>query len=170
MHRIHSIQTACLVEYEAREGGEPPEEYECSHEQLSCLKVLLSVSFYVEFAVFGPHPVRSQRKLKFSGMVFDGGWDERDPAHQVDSKPLHVGLTGPPTYRVDSTPKYRVGSTPYLQGWQYPLHTVTPGLGGGARSKRARRRGQLTLPRRPRTLLTPLPRRLRLSLSGRVIA
>ena len=48
-------------------GERPSPDTEPSAEQLSCLRVILdSCSVpYVDFAIFGPHATRMQRKMKF---------------------------------------------------------------------------------------------------------
>ena len=61
----------CFVEYKKRMGAMPTEEEEPDAEQLTGVAHLLrsGVPPYVDFALFGPHQLRTHRKLKFSGFI-----------------------------------------------------------------------------------------------------
>lgn len=75
--------------YVDRFGSLPPDGEEATVEQLTAISVLLASNAppYVDFAVFGPHGYRLQRKLKLAGYQICPGGEIR-----------HVELAGPPTF------------------------------------------------------------------------
>ena len=69
----------------------PPAGEEATIEQLTSVSHLVSTGQppYVDFAVFGPHGYRMQRRLKLAGLQICAGGELR-----------HVELTGPPTFQL----------------------------------------------------------------------
>ena len=70
---------------------EPTDDRECTHGQLTGLKKLLDsdVAPYVDFAVWRPHGLRVERKLKFQGLRFG-----------KDGELVNVEIHGPPNVDV----------------------------------------------------------------------
>ena len=65
---------AAYRRYDERLGGYPPDNHEPTHEQLSALYHIVSVLNvppFVDFAVFGPHSMRTSRKMKLSGLMLN---------------------------------------------------------------------------------------------------
>ena len=69
-------------------GSRPSSDAECTEAQLSCLKFLVDAGQApsVDFALWGPHGQRLERKLRLSGAVFD-----------KDGTIRMVETAGPPT-------------------------------------------------------------------------
>ena len=69
----------------------PGPEAECTSAQLSCLKHLVDTlqAPAVDFALWGPHGIRLERKLRLAGAVFDN-----------DGNIIMIEIAGPPTIAV----------------------------------------------------------------------
>ena len=75
--------------WRVRMGREPSPDVTPSKEQLAALVHLVEVMGeppYVCFSLFGPHAVRTSRKLKFSGMILsaNGDWTRRELVGPAD--------------------------------------------------------------------------------------
>ena len=70
-----SVMSAGYARWEVLFGAHsrPGPEAECTEAQLSCLKFLLDIEQAptVDFALWGPHGMRLERKLRLTGAVFD---------------------------------------------------------------------------------------------------
>ena len=65
---------SAYARYDQLLGGEPPPDHEPSYDQLAGLFHTVNVMKlppYVDFAVFGPHAIRTIRKLKLTGLVMN---------------------------------------------------------------------------------------------------
>ena len=96
--QVYDQEIECLSEEEVLKlyknytdvfGDMPPAEEEITIEQLTALWALVKSRAppYVDFAVWGPHGYRLQRKLRLTGLQLTAGGDIRQ-----------VELSGPPTY------------------------------------------------------------------------
>ena len=88
-----AVMTAGYARYEGVFGlcSRPPPDADVTVGQITCLKHLVDTSQtpYVDFAIWGPHGHRLERKLRLSGSVFD-----RDGAIRT------LEIAGPPTLSV----------------------------------------------------------------------
>ena len=88
-----AVMTAGYARYEVVFGlcSRPPPDADVTIGQITCLKHLVDTSQtpYVDFAIWGPHGHRLERKLRLSGSVFD-----RDGAIRT------LEIAGPPTLNV----------------------------------------------------------------------
>ena len=79
--------TSCYDVYRAKMGHDPRPDEDITEEQLAGLRALFAsgAAPYVDLAIWGPYGRRTQRKLKFSGLVLGAG----GLLH-------HIQLPGPP--------------------------------------------------------------------------
>ena len=87
----HHVQL--LQRYQAiyGDGEEPPPDHEPTVDQLSVLYEMAKAarSIYADFAIFGPHANRLQRKMKLQGVTFT-----------ADGSLRPFEITGPPSFEI----------------------------------------------------------------------
>ena len=67
------VITEMFAKYVVKYGGEPHTDYEPSYDQISAVKMFLrdGVRPYVDFALFGPHDHRAQKKLMYAAYTLN---------------------------------------------------------------------------------------------------